>query len=80
MWRFVLAPATVALALCSDLAATIGPASRICDRALRPEKYRITAKSPASGGADPLRSKPHIIELSENEHKSVQLVLEAREQ
>jgi hypothetical protein len=40
---------------------------------LTPGKYRVTAKSPMSGGS--LKSAPQIVELSENDHKTIQLTI-----
>ena len=42
---------------------------------LAPGKYHVTAKSPASSENGSVKSEPQIIELSENEHKTVHVTM-----
>lgn len=60
--------------------ATTDQAGHFLIAGIAPGKYRVMAKSPVSPDKDLLTSKPQIVELSENDRKTLQISLEAQEQ
>ena len=60
--------------------ATTDQAGHFLIAGIAPGKYRVMAKSPVSPDKDPLTSKPQIVELSENDRKTLQISLEPQEQ